>query len=262
MDRGSRRVAGAPTAASSVDPIPTGAAARSLGELGQALAQAAPCCSARRSHRPLEPLPCAPHAPTSTHPVVIERILALRDELPSTLHRTPGPRTLQYYLAHDPTLAAWGHALPPAPSTIWRILRQYGRIVPRVPHPKEPLDRPPPLTAWQLDFKDASTVPADPDGKRQHVVEVLNTIDTGTSILLDAQVRGDFVADTALEAVAALVQQQGLPQQVTFDRDTRFVGSATQRDFPSAFIRFWLCLGVQVDVCPPHRPDRNAFVMV
>lgn len=44
-----------------------------------------------------------------------------------------------------------------------------------------------PLTAWQLDFKDASTVPPDPDGKRQQVVEVLNTVDTGTSILLNAQ---------------------------------------------------------------------------
>lgn len=122
------------------------------------------------------------------------------------------------------------------------------------------MDRPPPLTAWQLDFKDASTVPADPAGKRQHVVEVLNTVDTGTSILLNAQVRSDFVSETALEAVAQLVQDHGLPQQVTFDRDPRFVGSSRERDFPSAFLRFWLCLGVEVDVCPPHRPDRNAFV--
>jgi hypothetical protein len=29
------------------------------------------------------------------------------------------------------------------------------------------------MTEWQLDFKDASTVPADPDGKQGHVVEVL-----------------------------------------------------------------------------------------
>jgi hypothetical protein len=113
---------------------------------------------------------------------------------------------------------------------------------------------------WQLDFKDAATVPADPEGKQQHVVEVLNTVDTGTSILLSAQVRGDFVAETVLEAVVATVQQYGLPQQVTFDRDPRFVGSAMQREFPSAFVRFWACLGVQVDVCPPRRPDRNGFV--
>jgi hypothetical protein len=33
-----------------------------------------------------------------------------------------------------------------------------------------------------------------------------------------------------------------------------------QRDFPSAFVRFWLCLGVQVDVCLPHHPQQNGFV--
>jgi transposase InsO family protein len=203
----------------------------------------------------------ARHTPSpKTHPLVIERLLTLRDDLPALLHRTPGPRTLQYYLAHDSDLVARGLTPPRSTRTIWQILRHYGRIPPRVPRATEPIDRPPPLTAWQLDFKDASTVSADPDGKRQHVVEVLNTVDTGTSILLDATVRGDFVAETTLESVVHLVQQQGLPKQVTFDRDTRFVGSAGQRDFPSAFVRFWLCLGVAVDVCPPHRPDRNGFV--
>jgi hypothetical protein len=42
------------------------------------------------------------------------------------------------------------------------------------------------MAVWQLDFKDVSTVPADPEGKRAHVVEVLNTVDTGTSMLLNA----------------------------------------------------------------------------
>jgi hypothetical protein len=139
-------------------------------------------------------------------------------------------------------------------------LRKYGRLLPRVPHPTEPLERPSPLTAWQLDFKDASTVPSDPDGKRQQVVEVLTTVDTGTSILLDAQVRGHFVTETVLEAVAQLVQQQGLPRQVTFDRATRFVGSASARDVPSAFMGCWRCLGVPVDVCLPHHPHQHGFV--
>jgi hypothetical protein len=48
-------------------------------------------------------------------------------------------------------------------------------------------------------------VPVDPDGKQQHVVEVLDTLDAGTSILLAAQVRPDFTAETALHAVADLV---------------------------------------------------------
>ncbi len=48
-----------------------------------------------------------------------------------------------------------------------------------------------------MDFKDASSVPADPQGKQQHVVEVLNFVDAGTSILLSAQPRDDFHAETA-----------------------------------------------------------------
>ncbi len=33
--------------------------------------------------------------PPRTHPRVVERLLTLCDELPATLHRTPGPRALQ-----------------------------------------------------------------------------------------------------------------------------------------------------------------------
>lgn len=32
------------------------------------------------------------------------------------------------------------------------------------------------------------------------------------------------------------------------------------RAFPAAFTRFWLCLGIEVHICPPQRPDKNAFV--
>ena len=53
------------------------------------------------------------------------------------------------------------------------------------------------MLCWQIDFKDVSSVAADADGKRQHVVETLNIIDTGTSVLLDAHVRPDFTAETA-----------------------------------------------------------------
>jgi len=61
-------------------------------------------------------------------------------------------------------------------------------------------------------------------------------------------------------AVADLVRDQGLPDHITFDRDPRFVGSAKARDFPAPFVRFWACLGVAVTICPPHRPDKDAFV--
>jgi hypothetical protein len=103
-------------------------------------------------------------------------------------------------------------------------------------------------------------VPADPGGKRQHAVEALNIVDTGTSILLEACVREDFTAATALDAVVAALRAHGLPERVTIDRDPRFVGSASGRDFPTPFVRCLTCLGVLVDICPPHRPDLNCYV--
>jgi Integrase core domain len=38
------------------------------------------------------------------------------------------------------------------------------------------------------------------------------------------------------------------------------VGSVSGRDFPSPLRRFLLCLGITPHVCPPHRPDKNAYV--
>jgi hypothetical protein len=44
-------------------------------------------------------------------------------------------------------------------------------------------------------------------GKRQHVVEVCNFVDAGTSIALLAQAREDFHEHTALEAVVTFLRQ-------------------------------------------------------
>jgi hypothetical protein len=38
------------------------------------------------------------------------------------------------------------------------------------------------------------------------------------------------------------------------------VGAVSGSDFKSPFVRFWQCLGVEVSICPPKRPDKNAFV--
>jgi hypothetical protein len=113
------------------------------------------------------------------------------------------------------------------------------------------MERPDPLTVWQLDFKDASTVPADPEGKQRHVVKVLNTVDEGTSLVLNAQVRDDFRTETTLRPVSETFRQHGLPVAVIVDRDPRFVGSTRQRDCPSLFERFCLCLGAAAPSCRP-----------
>jgi hypothetical protein len=191
---------------------------------------------------------------------VVARILEMRDQPPEGLRRVPGPKAILYYLRRDPALQEDGAALPRSTGAVWRVLDRNGRIV-RLRRPeREPVERPAPLTSGQLDVTDASTVSVEPDGKRGHVVAILNTIDVGTSVLRGAQVREDDTAATSVQAAADLVRDHGLPDRITFDRDPRFVGSTKARDVPAPFVRFWTCLGVEVTICPPHRPAKNAFV--
>ena len=200
------------------------------------------------------------HPPPALDPRVVDAILAVRDEPPANLQRRPGPRAILYFLHRDAELLAAGVRLPRSAAPVWQLLGRHGRIPRRRPHAHEPLDRPPPLTSWQLDFKDVSTVPGDPDGKHQHAVKALDCVDCGTSLLVAADVRADFTEETTLAAVARLLREQGLPEEVTLDRDPRFVGAPGTGDFPSPLIRFLACLGVAVTVCPPRRPDKNCYV--
>lgn len=91
-------------------------------------------------------------------------------------------------------------------------------------------------------------------------MEPLNSVDAGTSLLVEATVRRDYNAETALKAVMDVLAAQGLPQRMRFDRDPRWVGSAAGRDFPSPFVRFCHCMGTIPQVCPPQQPDKNPFV--
>lgn len=110
--------------------------------------------------------------------------------------------------------------------------------------------------------KDVNSVSPEqsPQGKRQHVIEVCNFVDAGTSVALFAQARDDFHEQTAIEAVISFLQTYGRPRQMTFDRDPRWVGGSAGRDFPSPLRRLLLCLGIDPHICPPHRPDKNAYV--
>jgi hypothetical protein len=198
--------------------------------------------------------------PPKLDPQVIDAILAIRDAPPNHLQRIPGPKAISYYLARDPQLQAQGLRLPRSSRTIWQILRAAGRIPSRAQRSHHPVERPAPMSSWQLDFKDVSTVPADPEGKQQHVVEVLDIVDVGTSILVDAQVRSDFTAETTLLALVRTFRAQGLPAHITVDRDPRFVGGSHRVDAPAPLLRLLHCLGIQVTICPPQRPDKNAFV--
>ena len=197
-----------------------------------------------------------PHPPPD--PRVGERMVLLRLALP--VKRVPGARTSQYFLQQDAGLHALGFWLPRSPRTIWKILRKLGLILDPATRHHKPQPRRSPLQEVQVDCKDVSTVPADPNGKQQPVVETCNFVDAGTSVLLAAHTRDDFRAETAFDVVVQFLQHSGLPQMLTFDRDPRWVGSQSGRDFPSALRRFLLCLGIEPNVCPPHQPQKQAYV--
>src|SRR5919204_4951256 len=90
--------------------------------------------------------------------------------------------------------------------------------------------------------------------------DVRRRVDCGTSLLVAAKVRADFTEETTLAAIAEVLQAHGRPLEITLDRDPRFVGAPGTGDFPSPLIRLLTCLGVVVQVNPPHRPDLNGFV--
>ena len=200
------------------------------------------------------------HSPPRINEAVVKSILEIRDHPPENLRRVPGPKTILYYLHRCPKLKETTHYLPRSTSTIWRILEENQRIQRRQPPKRQPEERPEPMTHWQFDFKAVSSVPPEASGKKRHVVETLNVIDKGSSILVAARARADFHAQTTLTTLVDIFDQNGLPDFVTFDRDPRFIGPWNTQEFPSAMMRFLHVIGVTPLICPAHRPDKNGFV--
>src|SRR5437870_3539684 len=138
------------------------------------------------------------HPPPQLDSLVVDRLLDIGDERTFGLGRTPGPKAILYDLARDESLQQAGLRLPRSTRTIHRLLREQGRIAPRLPH-RSRADGTSQAHAALATRRalDASSVPPDPEGKQHHVVETLNVIDMGTSVLIASYVRSDFTAETA-----------------------------------------------------------------
>jgi len=130
-----------------------------------------------------------PPASIASQLAIVQRILEIRSAPPENLHRVPGPEAILYSLHRDPTLKNAGLRLPHSQTPIGKIVRQAGCIALDSRQKPKPLEPRQPGEEVQFDLKDGSQVPADPEGKRQHVVEVANFIDAGTSIWLHREVR-------------------------------------------------------------------------
>jgi hypothetical protein len=199
-------------------------------------------------------------SPRQVGEAVEAKILHLREVLSQQYHRPVGARNILYHLHHDPDLKQLGVYIPKAASAVHEVLLRYQRIpqpAPRLHLPREPAEA---MQVWEMDFSDVVTARSPASDKRQHQVEVLNVVDTGTSIALETVVSDQFDAQNTLVALVDSFQSVGLPQVLRFDRDPRLVASWTMDEFPSAFMRFLLCVGVTPDVCPPRRPDRKPYV--
>src|SRR5262245_38166062 len=126
------------------------------------------------------------HPPPAVPAVVVERVRESRDQPPDQLQRTPGPKALRSSLhQRSPDLPAG--QVPRSTRTVWKILPAQGRMAPQTTRRRAtpgdagrrratPLDRPAPLASWHWDFKDASTVPPEPDGKPHPVVAIRDVV--------------------------------------------------------------------------------------
>lgn len=179
-------------------------------------------------------------------------MLALREGLRELYGVVPGAKRILYHLHRDKTLATH-YRLPTSSCTITKILHEGGRIARRLRVEHQPLPRNDPMVEWELDFGLVSL------GSSQWLA-FCPIIDSGTSIWIDTHVASGFDAESSLRILAQTFLLHGLPQRLRFDRDSRFVGSWTTDGYPSAWVRFLHCLGVEPVICPPRRPDLKPFV--
>jgi transposase InsO family protein len=229
-----------------------------LGRFARELAAGVPLSVVLQGHSPRRHQP-----PAQVDPFIVQRLLEIRDHPPEGLRRTPGPVAILYYLPRDPLLRLYAGRLPRSSRTIYRYLEANGRLASRRPPVHDPLEPALPMQHWQLDFKDVSGAvadPTDPAPKLQHQVECCNIIDTGTSVLLSAQVQANFTAETSLLAVVKALHSYGCPEQLRVDRDPRWVGSPQGSDFPSALHRLCACLGIDLAICAARHPQQNGYV--
>jgi transposase InsO family protein len=146
---------------------------------------------------------------------VVEEIVRLRRELTAQGHDA-GAETIAYHLCQD-----IGDI--PSLSTIWRILRREGLVVPQ--HQKRPncsklrFEADLPNQMWQVDV----TAWALSGGE---VVEIIDVIDDHSRLHLGCDAYSRVKAADVVESFQEAAQLHGLPESLLSDNGAVFVGSA------------------------------------
>ncbi len=161
------------------------------------------------------------HPPPRIAEEVKKMVGELRRELTEQFHRKAGAKTILYGLQKYGQTQRLPFALPKACSTITRILHDLGWITPPRSVWHEPLDLPPPMEEWEMDFGEIFL------GEDEGVFESFVVVDRGTSRLVYLEGGSGYNAETALEAVVRLFDTCGLPKRLRFDRDVRLWGAWT-----------------------------------
>jgi transposase InsO family protein len=161
----------------------------------------------KRSHRPRS-------CPHETPAAIVEQIVAMRREL-ETLGHDAGPATIAYHLSQK-------IEDPPSRTTIWRVLRREGLVVP------QPQKRPDcsrirfeadlPNEMWQTDFTEWALASGE-------TVEILNLIDDHSRLHLGCDAYARVKAVDVVASFHKAAELHGLPFSLLSDNAAVFVGS-------------------------------------
>ena len=192
---------------------------------------------------------------------VVERILELRDQPPEGLGRTPGPKALLYYLPRDAELAASGERLPRSSRTIYRLLREAGRIRRPLPHLGEPMERPAPMSQWQLDAH-SMPLPCPPSATASGSMwsKCSTPLIRAPPSWSRRRCERTSTPRPPCRRSPACCAPMAFPSK---SPSTAMCALSAVRK--AAIIRrqrsrFCHCLGVAVHICDPHQPQQNGFV--
>jgi len=131
--------------------------------------------------------------------------------------------------------------------SIWRILSARGLARIMDPEPLVRFERPHPNALWQMDFKEEVRFPF---GK----AHLLCLLDDASRWCVGGRWIRNKKEPTVLGALAAMLEQAGLPERMLTDRDTLFFGPATRRTGLTTYQLGMEALGVKTSFAKAYKP--------